>query len=107
MIRFATSAFHAYAHEWSCQLKYNPRLNKGFGLSDGEGSERVWSELSSIIAPNRCSTAQHRLDAIDLKASHGNEIRVNNAGMFLSKAKFVVVLTTICSLLNRSEAQDC
>jgi hypothetical protein len=51
-LKFATSAFHAYAHEWTCQLKYNPRLNKGHGLTDGEGNERIWSDLDPLIAPN-------------------------------------------------------
>ncbi|KAH9811497.1 hypothetical protein DFH28DRAFT_1084793 [Melampsora americana] len=46
-LKFATSAFHAYAHGWT--------------------------------SPNRCATKQHRVDAINLKSSHGNEIRCNNA----------------------------
>ncbi|KZP33320.1 hypothetical protein FIBSPDRAFT_882069 [Athelia psychrophila] len=28
-IMFATTAMHAYAHQWSCQLMYNPRLKPG------------------------------------------------------------------------------
>ena len=80
-LKFATSAFHAYAHQSTCQLKYNPRLNKGHGLTDGEGNERIWSDNDPLIAPNRCATKQHRVDAIDLKSSHGNETRCNHAGM--------------------------
>lgn len=81
-LRFATSAWHAYAHEWTCQLKYNPRLNKGWGLTDGEGNERIWSDNDPLIAANRCATKQHRVDAIDLKSSHGNEVRCRNAGVY-------------------------
>ncbi|PLW16317.1 hypothetical protein PCASD_18708 [Puccinia coronata f. sp. avenae] len=33
-LRFGTSVFHAYAHEWKCQIKFNPRYNVGWGLSD-------------------------------------------------------------------------
>ncbi|KAH9820361.1 hypothetical protein DFH28DRAFT_844647, partial [Melampsora americana] len=47
---FGTSVFHAYVHSWSCQLDYNPRLNEGFGLSDGEGCERCWCKLSKLVA---------------------------------------------------------
>ena len=42
-LRFATTAMHAYGHEWACQLVYNPRLSVGLGLSDGEGTEQLWS----------------------------------------------------------------
>ncbi|RXW11782.1 hypothetical protein EST38_g14073 [Candolleomyces aberdarensis] len=33
---FATSAMHTYAHQWACQLVYNPRLREALGLSNGE-----------------------------------------------------------------------
>ena len=46
---FATSAMHAYAHQWACQLEFNPRLKAGFGLTDGEGVERLWSRLCDQI----------------------------------------------------------
>jgi hypothetical protein len=52
---FATSAMHAYAHQWACQLLFNPRLQIGFGLSDGEGVERLWSRLRKLIGVTRCS----------------------------------------------------
>ncbi|PLW49417.1 hypothetical protein PCASD_01979 [Puccinia coronata f. sp. avenae] len=38
--------FHAYAHEWGCQVKYNPRYQTGWGLSDGESLERLWLALT-------------------------------------------------------------
>ncbi|PLW17902.1 hypothetical protein PCASD_17134 [Puccinia coronata f. sp. avenae] len=40
-LTFGTSIFHSYLHNWGCQLDYNPRLNTGWGLSDGEGLERM------------------------------------------------------------------
>ncbi|KAF8835927.1 hypothetical protein BDN67DRAFT_992290 [Paxillus ammoniavirescens] len=36
---FAISVFHAYGHQWPCQVVYHPRKWQGFGLSDGEGCE--------------------------------------------------------------------
>ncbi|KZV84031.1 hypothetical protein EXIGLDRAFT_563764, partial [Exidia glandulosa HHB12029] len=33
---FAVSVFHAYGHQWACQLVFHPRKRIGFGLSDGE-----------------------------------------------------------------------
>ena len=48
-MQFATSAMHAYAHQWQCQLVYSPRMMKGVGLTDGEGVERFWSRMCPSI----------------------------------------------------------
>jgi len=47
---------HAYGHEWACQLIYNPRLIQGLGLSDGEGTERLWSRFIKLIGIQRASS---------------------------------------------------
>ncbi|KAF9509100.1 hypothetical protein BS47DRAFT_1373566 [Hydnum rufescens UP504] len=44
-IVFGVSVFHAYGHQWMCQLWYHPQKSEIWGLSDGEGCERFWSEL--------------------------------------------------------------
>ncbi|KIK74890.1 hypothetical protein PAXRUDRAFT_174387 [Paxillus rubicundulus Ve08.2h10] len=48
-IKFAISVFHAYGHQWPCQLVYHPRKCTGFGLSNGEGCECLWSLLKFLI----------------------------------------------------------
>jgi hypothetical protein len=50
---------HAYGHEWACQLVYNPRMVPGMGLSDGEGTERLWSRLTRLITIERGSLVCH------------------------------------------------
>ena len=55
-------------------------MNKGWGRSDGEGLERIWSFLSPLVSPLRYSTKQHRLDALHLKATHRNAVTRTNAG---------------------------
>jgi len=55
-LRFAMTAMHTYGHEWACQLVYNPRLASGLGLSDGEGTERLWSRFIKIIGIERVSS---------------------------------------------------
>ena len=55
-LRFATTAMHAYGHEWACQLVYNPRLASGLGLSDGEGTEWLWSRFIKLIGIERVSS---------------------------------------------------
>jgi len=54
-ISFAVSVFHAYGHQWPCQIIYHPRKREGFGLSDGEGCERLWSFLKPLIPSLRVS----------------------------------------------------
>ncbi|OAW00171.1 hypothetical protein PTTG_25187 [Puccinia triticina 1-1 BBBD Race 1] len=63
-LMFGTSVFHSYVHEWSCQVKYNPRLNKAWGLSDGEGLERLWAFLSPLVSILRVSSRFRRLMAV-------------------------------------------
>lgn len=46
---FAIAVFHAYGHQWPCQLIYHPRKCIGFGLTDGEACERFWALLQSLI----------------------------------------------------------
>jgi hypothetical protein len=54
-ISFGISVFHAYGHQWPCQIVYHPRKRVGFGLSDGEGCERLWSALKHLISVLRVS----------------------------------------------------
>ena len=67
-IQFATSIMHAYGHQRSCQLAYNPRLQDGMGLTDGEGTERTWSCLQKLISIERSSAV--RFQCIELNLSH-------------------------------------
>ncbi|KAI5998306.1 hypothetical protein EDD15DRAFT_2386945 [Pisolithus albus] len=75
-LRFATTAMHAYGHEWACQLVYNPRLISGLGLSDGEGTERLWSRFIKLIGIERVSSRQRRIWLLDQHAAAiGYEMR--------------------------------
>ena len=49
-IVFGISVFHAYGHQWPCQIVYHPRKCPGFGLSDGELCERFWSSIKLLIS---------------------------------------------------------
>ncbi|KAJ7588794.1 hypothetical protein C8J56DRAFT_1049722 [Mycena floridula] len=64
-LQFATTAMHAYAHQWSCQVVFNPRMRIGLGLTDGEGVERIWSALRDLIALTRHASRSQRLWMID------------------------------------------
>ncbi|KAH9440304.1 hypothetical protein Pst134EB_030924 [Puccinia striiformis f. sp. tritici] len=72
LIKFGTSVFHAYVHEWKCQVKFNPRYNIGWGLSDGEGLERLWLSLSPLVGTLRYSSRNHRLAALSHRCQFHN-----------------------------------
>ncbi|KNF02606.1 hypothetical protein PSTG_04205 [Puccinia striiformis f. sp. tritici PST-78] len=91
-IQFGTSVFHAYAHNWLCQLGYHPRFNVGWGLSDGEGLERMWSFLSPLIGPLRYSTRSHRLHSIAHRLKHHNSRDIKKLPRWLCK-KFNAAIT--------------
>lgn len=84
-IRFATTAMHAYGHEWACQLVYNPRIVKGLGLSDGEGTERLWSRFIRLICIERSSSHQRRIWLIDRHATSVAKDMVNDLGDWLRR----------------------
>ncbi|KAG1777885.1 hypothetical protein EV702DRAFT_1179147 [Suillus placidus] len=54
-ISFTVAVFHAYGHQWPCQIIYHPRKCEGFGLSDGEGCEQLWNSLKQLIPSLRIS----------------------------------------------------
>ncbi|KAJ2917427.1 hypothetical protein MD484_g3033, partial [Candolleomyces efflorescens] len=75
-LTISTSIMHAYGHQWSCQLVYNPRLRENLGMTDGEGTERFWSRTRKIISVTRTSGRTRRLWLIDrLTARIGSEMR--------------------------------
>src|SRR5260221_13915744 len=52
-LSWGVSIFHAYRHQWACQLWYHPCKDALWGLSDGEGCERFWSELHHLISDRK------------------------------------------------------
>ncbi|KAF6751590.1 hypothetical protein DFP72DRAFT_816334 [Ephemerocybe angulata] len=66
-IIWGIAIFHAYGHQWPCQLVYHPRKCVGFGLSDGEGCERFWSSIQKLVPPLRVSGYHQRIYTLDLQ----------------------------------------
>ncbi|KAJ3499902.1 hypothetical protein NMY22_g19449 [Coprinellus aureogranulatus] len=66
-IIWGISVFHAYGHQWPCQLVYHPRKCDGFGLSDGEGCERFWSSIQGLIPSGRMSGYHQRILTLDFQ----------------------------------------
>lgn len=76
-----TGAWHSYAHERSCQILYNPRLNDDWGMSDGEGLERIWSAFTDLVASLRYATKFHRICQLNLRGIYHNEALRDKAGL--------------------------
>ena len=52
-LAFVMSIMHSYAHQHECQLINNPWYRLGIGLLDGEGTERVWSQMMGLVGIER------------------------------------------------------
>ncbi|KAJ7117053.1 hypothetical protein C8R44DRAFT_627243 [Mycena epipterygia] len=82
---FAVSVFHAFGHEWACQLLYHPRKRVGFGLTDGEGCERFWHSISHLIAHLRISGYHNRLYTLDAQIEHADEASLKRLGEWIQR----------------------
>jgi hypothetical protein len=82
-LEWGVSIFHAYGHQWTCQLWYHPRKSEIWGLSDGEGCERFWSELRRLIPGLRVTGYHRRLFILDLQVEHIDEGKREGVGKWL------------------------
>ncbi|PKY55333.1 hypothetical protein RhiirA4_329301, partial [Rhizophagus irregularis] len=80
---YAVSVFHACAYEASCQCIYHPRKREGFGLTDGEWLERLWSYLGKFTKTTRIMTPSYRKFILSLALDHFAETRIQKIGNYL------------------------
>ncbi|KAG1774666.1 hypothetical protein EV702DRAFT_1200022 [Suillus placidus] len=72
-LRFATTAMHAYGHEWACQLEFNPRMCNG--LADRNSTVVISPEAPLVNRPpGWCHRAGDGAVAKDVLNSCGIEI---------------------------------
>lgn len=84
-IIFGVSVFHAYGHQWSCQLWYHPRKSGKWGLRDGEGCERFWNELLRLVPGLRVTGFFRRLYIIDMQIEHIRRAKYPQLGAALHR----------------------
>ncbi|KAF7334903.1 hypothetical protein MSAN_02360300 [Mycena sanguinolenta] len=72
-LRFAVSVFHAFGHDWPCQVIYHPLKCEGFGFSNREGCERFWHSISHLIAHLRISGYHHCIYTLDSQVKQVDE----------------------------------
>ncbi|KAJ7583707.1 hypothetical protein C8J56DRAFT_1005111 [Mycena floridula] len=70
---------------WACQLVYHPRKCPGFGLSDGEGCERIWKALKHLISTLRISGYHARIYTLDSQIKQFDIKAIKSMGAWLSR----------------------
>ncbi|KAJ7581690.1 hypothetical protein C8J56DRAFT_1006012 [Mycena floridula] len=83
-IIFAIAVFHAYGHQWPCQIIYHPRKCLGFGLSDGEACERLWKLLKLLIPILRVCGHFVRLYLLDSQVKQLDKKSMEGMGRWLA-----------------------
>ena len=58
----------------------NPRRQPGFGLTDGEQLERIWSYLRLFAKITKEQTPNHRIDLLTLALMHYAQRKTLNIG---------------------------
>ncbi|KAK9240005.1 hypothetical protein V1525DRAFT_386013 [Lipomyces kononenkoae] len=67
----AVNRFHLHAHEYSCQVVYNPMLQPTvFGMTDGESIETAWSSNSHLVRLTRTAGRNARMQLLQSHAVH-------------------------------------
>ncbi|TRM56376.1 hypothetical protein BD626DRAFT_414082 [Schizophyllum amplum] len=84
-LQFAVSVFHAFGHDWPCQLIYHPRKCVGFGLTDGEGCERFWYSISKLIPYLRVAGFHLRQYTLNGQIAFATHEAVANVGAWFAR----------------------
>jgi len=80
-LQLVIDTFHCWAHKRSCQLKYHPLYQDGFGLEDLSTCERFFSSLNGTACNIRHTSSYHWMQSIDLHVQQVNEDRYASLGM--------------------------
>ena len=64
------------------QVKFSPRRTKGVGLTDGEGTERLWSFLRDFSETTKEMSPEKRIDTLTDGLLHYGKGIVKKLGLF-------------------------
>ncbi len=68
-VKWSIGCWHAYGHAYGCQLAYSTRRQAGYGLTDGESVERLWSSIRNVILTTRGMTKRHRETTLAIRSA--------------------------------------
>src|SRR5260370_17035753 len=77
------SIFHAYGHQWVCQLWYHPQKDECWGLSDGEVCKCFWSGLCHLVPGLWVAGYHHQLFILDMQMEHIQKSKQSDLGEWL------------------------
>ncbi|CAD7068059.1 unnamed protein product [Tilletia caries] len=108
-ISWAVPVFHVYGHTYSCQLRYSPRHLPGYGFTDGEGMERVWSALSNLINTTRNMAQGERRFSLEERCQYiASQRRLDLFKHLKSKeTRLRIVAAAARAVLSSAFDQDC
>ncbi|XP_065906278.1 uncharacterized protein [Dysidea avara] len=85
VFHLAIPIFHCFGHKLSCQIQFSPRIIEGFGLSDGEGMERMWSFLRPFSRMTKEMGPSHRIDVLSDAILYYGQKGIDNIGKLICK----------------------
>ena len=65
---------------FALKIRYSPRRVPGFGLTDGEGIERLWSYLRKFSVITKEMTPVHRDSLLSDALSHYRDSKIESLG---------------------------
>jgi hypothetical protein len=82
MMQCGLPIWHASAHEKMCANKFSLSFLAGVGRSDGEGVERMWSDLNSSAFHTKDMSVGNRADTLEDKIDSHNHLKNLGSGEF-------------------------
>ena len=80
-LQILVNAFHGWAHNHLCQLKYHPLYRTGLGLEDLETLEQIFSLSNKVAWTIRHATRFHWVQAMDLHYRQWNDEKYQELSM--------------------------
>ena len=74
----------------SFQNDFSPRNITGFGLSDGEGEERLWANLRNFVCMTKEMCPSHRIDVLSDALRHYRNKTQEKFGRRVSQFKSMI-----------------
>ncbi|KAK0538407.1 hypothetical protein OC835_001460 [Tilletia horrida] len=107
-ITWTIPLFHVYGHTFACRVQYNPRRVAGMAWTDGEGMERVWSGVSTLVASARSMSQVSRRFHLEERLQHLVEMRRRTLARWIAvkKARIDAVQLESLAILGRPEADS-
>ncbi|TEB39060.1 hypothetical protein FA13DRAFT_1619949 [Coprinellus micaceus] len=81
--RTIVGAYHGFAHNWACQIRYHPNNFKGAGIEDFEGQERLFSAPNATALVIRYASKYRRRLFLDLFLTQYDKDKYANLGLVL------------------------